>query len=154
MKRFISLVLVFVFLVCTMIPCVASATTADPLTAEWFSQKYKVVYSTPSFAQQNNSRLTYVAEGDLGPKETLFFGPYTLDTISMSVAYTPTSEQIAYGVTTNPNTLSNLDFRVATGGSGSATLRPGYRTYYVMVANKSNTTMHFTLTYTPTATMK
>lgn len=154
MKRNISLILVFVFLVSSMIPCVAAATVEDSFSTEWFSHDYDIVYLAPQFSQQSNTRFAYVAEGELAPKQMGFLGPYTFDTISMSIEYTPTTEQIAYGITTDPNTLARLDFRVATGGSGSATLYPGLRTYYVLVANKSDTTMQFTLTYTPTATVK
>lgn len=154
MKRYLSLALVFVFFVCTMIPSAAAAAVEDPFTTEWFSRDYEIVYFAPASSQQNNARFAYVAKGELGPGEMGFLGPYTFDTISMSIEYTPTTEEIAYGITTDPNTLSRLDFRVATGGSGSATLYPGLRTYYVLVANKSDTTMQFTLTYTPTATAK
>lgn len=154
MKRFLSLVLVFAIFVCTMIPGAAAAAVEDSFTTEWFSRNYEIVYLTPPFSQQNNARFAYVAEGELGPGQMGFLGPYTFDTISMSIEYTPTTEEIAYGITTDPDTLSRLDFRVATGGSGSATLYPGLRTYYVLVANKSDTTMQFTLTYNPTATVR
>ena len=154
MKRYFSLILAFVFLVCTMIPSVEAASVENTFSAEWFSHDYDIVYFAPRFSQQNDTRSAYSFTGELAPGQMGFLGPYTFDTISMSIEYTPTSEEIAYGITTDPNTLSRLDFRVATGGSGSATLYPGLRTYYILVANKSDTTMQFTLTYLPTATVK
>lgn len=154
MKRFLSLIFVFVFFICTMIPSAAATVVEDSLITEWFSRDYQTVYFAPSLSRNNSARLTYVAEGTLGPGQMGFVGPYVFDTISMSIEYTPISEDIAYGITTNQNTLAHLDFRVATGGSGSATLYTTLRSYYVMVANKSDTTMQFTLSFVPTATVK
>ena len=154
MKRYFSLILALVLLVCTMIPSVEAASVENTFSTEWFSHDYDIVYFTPRFSQQSDTRFAYSVTGELAPRQMGFIGPYTFDTISMSIEYTPTSEEIAYGITTDPNTLSRLDYRVATGGSGSATLYPGLRTYYILVANKSDTTMQFTLTYLPTATVK
>lgn len=154
MKRYLSLTLAFVFLVCSMIPSVAAAEAEDSLTTEWFSRDYEIVYFESPLCQQNNARFAYVAEGELGAGQMAFIGPYTFDTISMSIEYTPTTEEIAYGITTDPDTLSRLDYRVATGGSGSATISTTCRTYYILVANKSDTTMKFTLTFIPTATVR
>lgn len=151
MKRTIAVFMAMIMVISTFGMTVNASAVNEPMCTD--IGRFNLVTIDGGMDAQPAS-LVHVAEFDIEPGQAVSLGRYYLDTVTMSVSYTPASASLSYGVCVNFNPSSTFWHYTATGGSGSGTL---YRTagyYYVTVANPSNSTIHAVVEYTESVTLR